>query len=110
VRAWAVAGLFLLAAIGRVYGGVHFPLDVASGLMIGAATMWFMWRISAVWPVETWQQSPWALKISGLLVMVLAAVLGLGYHMQPSTAQVLAVILPVGALLVLLQRWKGVMS
>jgi len=107
-RAWALAVLFALAALGRVYGGVHFPLDVLVGLGLGAATMWAFWRWSSVWPVEKWKKSPWALKIAGLLAMILAAVLGLGYHMQPITAQPLAAILPVAALVIVLQRWKGV--
>jgi len=106
-RAWAVAVLFALAALGRIYGGVHFPLDVAVGLSLGVMTMWFLWFWSSKWPLEDWQASPWALKINGFLVLILAAVLGLGYHMQPSTAQPLAALLPVAALLVLLQRWKG---
>ncbi|MFQ5518992.1 MAG: phosphatase PAP2 family protein, partial [Mariprofundus sp.] len=106
-RSWAVASLFVLAAIGRIYGGVHFPVDVAAGLTIGMATMWLFWRWSKSWPVEKWQQSQWAWKVPGLIVAIQAAVLGLGYHVQPSTAQVLALIMPVAALFILMQVWKG---
>ncbi|EAU54310.1 phosphatase PAP2 family protein [Mariprofundus ferrooxydans] len=105
-RSWSVGGLFVLAAIGRVYGGVHFPTDVMTGLGIGVVTMWILWRWSGSWPVERWLQSQWAWKIPGLIVAVEAAVLGLGYHMQPSTAQPLAVALPVAALMVLMHVWK----
>jgi len=105
-RAWLVAGLYALAGLGRAYGGVHFPLDVTVGLVIGALCMHGMWRWSASWPVEHWQASDWSWKLCGLLVVVLAAVLGLGYHMQPSTAQPLAAVLPIVALLILLRRWK----
>lgn len=105
-RSWSVAILFVLAAIGRVYVGVHFPVDVAVGLTIGMLTMWLFWRWSAVWPVETWERSAWAWKIPGLIVAIEAAVLGLGYHIQPSTAGALTLIMPVASLIILMQVWK----
>jgi membrane-associated phospholipid phosphatase len=105
-RGWAIAGLYLLAAIGRVYGGVHFPLDVAVGLTIGVLCMAGIWRWSAGWPVERWQASALSWKLAGGLVIILAAVLGLGYHMQPSTAQPLAFVLPVVALIVVMRRFR----
>jgi len=105
-RSWSVAALFVLAAIGRIYVGVHFPVDVAVGLAIGMLTMWLFWRWSKSWPVESWQQSPWAWKIPGLIVAVEAAVLGLGYHIQPSTAGALTLIMPVASLIILMQVWK----
>jgi len=106
-RSWAVAGMFVLAAIGRIYVGVHFPLDVAVGLLLGMATMWLCVVWSKRWPVDAWQGSPWAWKIPGFIVAVEAAVLGLGYQVQPSTAQVLALILPVAALVIMMHVWKG---
>jgi len=105
-RSWSVATLFVLAAIGRIYVGVHFPLDVAVGLIIGMATMWLCWRWSAAWPVAGWEASAWSWKIPGLLVAVQAAVLGLGYHIQPSTAGALTLIVPVASLYALMQVWK----
>lgn len=106
-RSWAVAFLFLLAATGRIYGGVHFPMDVAAGLAIGMLSMWLCRRWLAGWPVERWQASAWAWKIPGLIVIVEAAVLGLGYQIQPSTAQPLALIMSLAALFVLMRQWKG---
>lgn len=105
-RSWAVAMLFILAAIGRIYVGVHFPLDVAAGLIIGILTMWLCWRWLATWPVKTWEKSTWAWKIPGFIVAAEAAVLGLGYHIQPSTATALTLIMPVAALFILMQVWK----
>jgi len=107
LRSWAIAGLFVLAAIGRIYGGVHFPVDVAVGLLLGMVTMWLFWHWSKSWPMDAWLESQWAWKIPGFIVAVQAAVLGLGYHMQPSTAQSLALIMPVAALFVLMHVWKG---
>ncbi|MDQ6971784.1 MAG: phosphatase PAP2 family protein [Mariprofundaceae bacterium] len=107
-RAWAVAIMFAFAALGRVYGGVHFPLDVMVGLLLGAACMSLIWRVSDSWPVARWQASEWSWKAPGMLVAVLAAVLGLGYSMQPTTAQPLAVLLPVTALFLLAHRWKEI--
>jgi len=106
-RSWGIAVLFVLAAIGRIYGGVHFPIDVAVGLTLGMVTMWLFWRWSKSWPIDSWQESQWGWKIPGFIVAVQAAVLGLGYHMQPSTAQPLALIMPVAALFVLMHVWKG---
>jgi len=105
-RAWVMSSLFLLAACGRIYGGVHFPLDVMTGLAIGAATMWAFWRWAQRWPVAAWEKSAWWWKLAGLAVAVLSAVLGLGYHIQPSTAQPLTLILPIAALLILIKFWK----
>jgi len=105
-RSWSVAVLFVLAAIGRIYVGVHFPLDVAVGLVIGTATMWLFWRWSARWPTATWEKSAWSWKIPGLIVAVQAAVLGLGYHIQPSTSAPLTLIMPVASLVILMQVWK----
>ena len=105
-RSWSVAALFVLAAIGRIYVGVHFPLDVAAGLIVGMGTMWLFWRWSATWPVAIWKKSTWAWKIPGFLVAVQAAVLGLGYHIQPSTAAALTLIMPVASLIILMQVWK----
>lgn len=105
-RRWGVAGLFLVAATGRIYGGAHFPVDVLAGLILGMASMWAVWHWSARWPVKGWQASEWSWKIPGLIVAIEAAVLGLGYHLQPSTAQPLALILPVASLILLLQQWK----
>jgi len=105
-RAWAVSGLFLLAAYGRVYGGVHFPLDVAAGLAIGMAVMWGFWKWVERWPVKDWEASTWTWKAPGLLMVIEADVLAMGYHVQPSTARPLAFVLPVTALLVLVRVWK----
>lgn len=105
-QAWLMASLFVIAALGRIYGGVHFPLDVVVGLMIGGLCMWGCWQWSARWPVEQWQASPWCARITGMIVAIEAAVLGLGYHIQPSTAQPLTMLLPVIALLLLAQYWK----
>jgi len=43
----------------------------------------------------------------GMIVVIEAGVLGLGYHVQPATAQVLAAILPLIALVLVMQFWKG---
>ncbi|MDQ6994554.1 MAG: phosphatase PAP2 family protein [Mariprofundaceae bacterium] len=107
-RAYAVAALFLLAAIGRIYGGVHFPLDVGVGLMIGMLTMYVCERWSTSWQVSHWQQSAWWWRIVGMIVVIEAAVLGLGYHMQPTTAQSLSLVFPILALFLVAKFWKQV--
>ncbi|MDX8404104.1 MAG: phosphatase PAP2 family protein [Mariprofundaceae bacterium] len=105
-RSWSVAALFTLAAIGRIYGGVHFPMDVAAGLVIGVVTMWLCWKTSQKLPVDAWLKSDWSWKIPALTVAIQAGVLGLGYHVQPATAQPLALVLPLASLLILAKVWK----
>jgi membrane-associated phospholipid phosphatase len=105
-RAWLMAGMFLLAAYGRIYGGVHFPLDVIVGLLIGMGSMWLCYRWAYSWDIEAWKQSHWWWRIAGMIVLIEAGVLGLGYHMQPSTAQPLAAILPIMALVIVMQFFK----
>jgi len=105
-RSWLAGMVFFLAALGRVYGGVHFPVDVAAGMAIGVVTMWLCWRGLRSLAVEQWEASPWGWKIPGLIVAIQAAVLGLGYHVRPSTAQPLSLIIPVSALVILIQVWK----
>lgn len=105
-RAYLMATLFLIAAYGRVYGGVHFPLDVIVGLSIGMVSMWGCHRWSQSWPVERWNKGDWSWRIVGMIVVIEAAILGLGYRIQPATAQPLAAILPLIALWLVMRFWK----
>ncbi len=105
-QAWAGAMLFALAAYGRIYGGVHFPFDVWVGVGIGmfcmsAAKHWVM-----RWSEGAWETSEWAWKLPAVIVMIEAAVLGLGYRIQPSTAVPVTLLMPVAALVILMQFWK----
>lgn len=52
-RDWGIAFLLLaiLVALGRVFAGLHFPLDVAGGLAVG----WF-----AAWAVHKVEHSQWS--------------------------------------------------
>lgn len=107
-RAYLMASLFLVAASGRIYGGVHFPMDVLVGLLIGILTMFLCERWSKSWRVDTWQKSAWWWRIVGMIVVIEAAVLGLGYRMQPITAQILSLIFPVLALVLVTKFWQRV--
>lgn len=104
---WSLVGLFLLAAYGRVYVGVHFPFDVWIGLGLGVACMVMLWQWVRSWPERAWEASTWTWRISGMIVLIEASVLGLGYHVQPASAQILALILPVLALAAVMRFWKG---
>ena len=108
--AWAVFAAFMIAAYGRIYGGVHFPLDVVVGLAIGMLVMVWFEKKSQQWPIERWSASEWSWKIPGLLLMIAAVVLGTGYEVKPYTAQVFALFLPVAALTVLAFAWKKRLS
>jgi membrane-associated phospholipid phosphatase len=106
-QAWAFATLFALAAYGRIYGGVHFPLDVWIGLGIGMAAMSAAQHWMIFLPKRSWEESEWAWKVPAVILMIEAAVLGLGYRIQPSTAIPVTLLMPIAALVVLMQFWKG---
>lgn len=105
-RCWALGIVSLLAAYGRVYGGVHFPLDVWAGLGLGVACMWAIWKWVDVQPRQSWEESIWCWNVPAILLMGEAAVLGLGYRMQPATAEPLAWIMAVAALIYLIRIWR----
>lgn len=53
VRRWAACGLALLTvtvltAWGRVYGGIHFPFDMAGSLVVGLASAGLMRRLAGL--------------------------------------------------------------
>ncbi len=105
-QAWVGATVFAVAAYGRVYVGVHFPFDVWVGFGIGmfcfsAARHWMMCL-----PKGDWETNEWGWKIPATILLVEAAVLGLGYRIQPSTADLLTLVVPVAALVILMQFWK----
>ncbi|MDT8376458.1 MAG: phosphatase PAP2 family protein [Mariprofundaceae bacterium] len=106
-QAWAFAGLFAMAAYGRIYGGVHFPLDVWAGAGIGMATMSAAQHWVMRWPKGAWEESEWAWKVPAVILMIEAAVLGLGYRIQPSTALPVTLLMPIAALVILMRFWKG---
>lgn len=108
--AWLLFAFFTLAAYGRIYGGVHFPLDVVVGFGIGLLCMWWCNHWSASWPVASWLESEWSWKLPGLLLLIAAVMLAMGYQVQPNTAQVLAFMLPVIALFTLMYAWKKKIS
>ncbi|MDQ6983079.1 MAG: phosphatase PAP2 family protein [Ghiorsea sp.] len=104
--AWSLFVLGALIAYGRIYSGVHFPLDVVVGFAIGIVSMWWCNNISQTWDTKKWQQSEWSWKLPGLLLMIAAVILGTGYHIQPITAQPLTLIVPIIALFTLMHAWK----
>ncbi|HXH64537.1 MAG TPA: phosphatase PAP2 family protein [Mariprofundaceae bacterium] len=105
-RAWAGMALFLVAAYGRIYGGVHFPFDVATGLMLGWISMVVCWQWFQHQRFAAWGRSAWGWRAPAMLLVVEAVVLGMGYRIQPSTARPLAFALSVAALFWVTQSWR----
>lgn len=104
--AWMLFATFILAAYGRIYGGVHFPLDMVVGLGIGMLVMYGCEKKSQSWAETRWLKSEWSWKLPGLLLMITAVTLGTGYEVKPVSAQILALVLPIAALFTLMQAWK----
>ncbi|MDQ6989464.1 MAG: phosphatase PAP2 family protein [Mariprofundaceae bacterium] len=104
--AWSAFSLFMIAAYGRIYGGVHFPLDMLVGFSIGLLTMWCCYQWSQAWQVDVWLKSDWSWKLPGLFVLLTATILAFFYEVKPNTAQILAFLLPIIALMTLMQAWK----
>ncbi len=73
-RRW-LTGLAIVMILGiaasRVYLGVHTPVDVAAGILIGAATVALAWR-PAHRPPAFWEKTPPALRLL-LWTLALAA-------------------------------------
>jgi len=106
VLRYFIFSFFILIALGRVYGGVHFPLDVTVGFAIGGLCMWFFNQLSQPWKIDSWRFTPWSLKVTSLLILITSATLAFNYHIQPATATVLTIIAPMIAMLGLFQAWR----
>ncbi len=87
-----VAALGLLAAFARVYGGAHWPLDVAVGLLlgVGAYLVARRWRMGRAHEARLARAFAW-LAVAG------GAWLALFHHIQPATARALAVVVGIAA-------------
>lgn len=46
---WVLLGYAALVAYSRVYCGVHFPLDIAVGSVLGALLATGLWKLTARW-------------------------------------------------------------
>ena len=39
---WGLLGLAAMFGLSRIFGGVHYPLDVGAGVFLGSASAWFI--------------------------------------------------------------------
>lgn len=46
---WALLGYAVLVAYSRVYCGVHYPLDICAGAMLGALLGTGLWKLTERW-------------------------------------------------------------
>lgn len=66
VTAWLVVPMALLVAFSRVFLGVHYPHDVAAGLVLGAVVALLTARLfvrSATRLVERWRGGRWSVLV-----------------------------------------------
>lgn len=74
---WVGAGIMvLLVALSRLYLGLHWPLDVVGGFLVGMVFLFTAWGLFHIWDRRGWQLPPWAgllLSLIGPVVLLLAA-------------------------------------
>jgi len=104
--AWLGFALSIFMAYGRIYGGVHFPLDVVIGFGIGALSMYWCNKWSKRWQMKAWATQPWAWRLSSLFLFVTAIALASSHSIQPDTAQPLTQLVPALALMAWLYAWQ----
>lgn len=86
-RTWLGIFVLLLAAYGRVYGGVHYPFDVWVGLGIGVFTTALLHLKGQRYAAHPWVASEMLARVAAIAVVVMATWLLFGYPIQPTTAQ-----------------------
>jgi len=97
--------LFSLAAYGRIYGGVHFPLDVLVGFTMGALLMYGADKLTKHWDISHWQDNVWLWRLPSIAIVLLSFYIYTSQAIQPVTAGIITQVLPLMALLVVLQSW-----
>lgn len=95
---WLLAGLAALTSWSRIYLGLHFPQDIAAGMLLAALVtagvllaerLWHFARRSLRWPAspaEKLLSGNWAGCYLGLFFLALAVLIGLAIpsHISPS--------------------------
>ncbi|MDX8381861.1 MAG: phosphatase PAP2 family protein [Ghiorsea sp.] len=97
--------IFSLVAYGRIYGGVHFPLDVLVGFTMGALIMYGADKLSKCWGMSHGQDHVWLWRLPSIAIVLLSFYIYTSQAIQPVTAGILTQVLPLMALLVVLQSW-----
>jgi len=88
-QSWLAVTLCAVAAYGRMYVGVHFPIDVWVGLSLGVVSAWLCWSYVHQQAKKTWQSSVNVWYSVAFLLLILLVVLVFNYRVQPQTAQAL---------------------
>jgi membrane-associated phospholipid phosphatase len=97
--------LFSIAAYGRIYGGVHFPFDVLIGFSMGVLFMYGADKMSKHWNLSHWQDNVWSWRLPTITIVLLTFYIYTSQAIQPVTAGILTQVLPLAALVVVLQSW-----
>ncbi|MDQ6963031.1 MAG: phosphatase PAP2 family protein [Mariprofundaceae bacterium] len=104
-EAWLAVALCAVGAYGRMYVGVHFPIDVLVGLSLGLLSSYYCWSYVHQKPIKVWENTAKTWYVIAALLLVLSAVLAFNYRVQPQTAQSMHWWVPTLSIMVAL--WLG---
>ncbi|MHB9144902.1 MAG: phosphatase PAP2 family protein [Symbiobacteriia bacterium] len=79
---WLAVAVIALVSLSRLYLGVHWPVDVAGGILIGIALLALV-RLGSRRSAKTWEAFPWLLQMT---LVTLAPLALLVFHMSKDAA------------------------
>jgi membrane-associated phospholipid phosphatase len=116
LRGWRLLGFFVLAAcvgLSRIAVGVHWPLDVVGGGVLGAACGWLGWRVAQRLHRQKWTQTVIYQSCQAAIILLVSGSLFMTPMGYPEavvwlrSVAVFGTILPLYTLLLLLKSTKS---
>lgn len=103
---WGLAGaLILLIPLSRLYLGVHFPIDVIGGYLIGGLLVAVFFYIEA--PIAERIGKPSNTMVAGIMAAVLLTAAALSHHQGPYVVSSIAALSGVILGIAVERRWIG---
>jgi len=105
-QAWAIVLLCTVSAYGRMYVGVHFPIDVLVGLCLGLFSTLFCWKWVHQQKLKAWESSKTTWYSITVIVLLLSCILAFNYRVQPQTAQSMQLWIPLLVAVIIPFLWR----